>query len=58
MALSRGKDSVSIITEYLERGSLEDLLHRDSVIIEPDHVRRFALDTAKGMTYLHAAGPF
>lgn len=56
MGISRDEDTFSIITEFLERGSLDDILHNASIIIEPEHVRLFALDAAKGMTYLHAAG--
>lgn len=56
MGLSRDEETFSIITEYLDRGSLDDILHNAAIVIEPEHVRLFALDAAKGMTYLHAAG--
>jgi len=56
MAISRDEETISIITEYLERGSLDDILRNEGIVIEPEHVRCLALDAAKGMTYLHAAG--
>jgi len=43
-----------IVMEYLTGGSLHAILHNDDVEIEMEHVRRFALDTCKGMTYLHS----
>lgn len=56
MAITSDSDTISIITEFLDRGSLDEILHTAAILIEPEHVRRFALDAAKGMTYLHAAG--
>ncbi|XP_056693888.1 serine/threonine-protein kinase CTR1 isoform X2 [Spinacia oleracea] len=50
---------LSIVTEYLPRGSLYRLLHRPSAGEVLDHRRRLrmALDVAKGINYLHCLTP-
>ena len=46
-----------IVMEYLRRGSLYHVLHDGgNVFTHYDHLR-FALDTARGMTYLHESNP-
>ncbi|XP_065193946.1 uncharacterized protein LOC135825142 [Sycon ciliatum] len=46
-----------IVMEYLRRGSLHNVLHDGgNVFTHHDHLR-FALDTARGMTYLHESNP-
>ncbi|GMQ03664.1 hypothetical protein CsSME_00049387 [Camellia sinensis var. sinensis] len=49
--------NLSILTEYLPRGSLYKLLHRPNN--QPDEKKRLrmALDVAKGMNYLHTSHP-
>lgn len=54
LGLISEKPDLSIVTEYLHRGSLHDLLHKKSIVVEPDHIKQFAVDTCRGMTYLHA----
>ncbi|KAF3664633.1 putative zinc transporter 4, chloroplastic-like [Capsicum annuum] len=49
--------NLSILTEYLPRGSLYKLLHRPSIQIEEKKRLRMALDVAKGMNYLHTSNP-
>ncbi|XP_065193869.1 uncharacterized protein LOC135825060 [Sycon ciliatum] len=46
-----------IVMEYLRRGSLHNVLHDGgNVFTHHDHLR-FALDIARGMTYLHESNP-
>ncbi|XP_065188448.1 uncharacterized protein LOC135819212 [Sycon ciliatum] len=46
-----------LVMEYLRRGSLYHVLHnRDNVFTHHDRLR-FALDTARGMAYLHGSNP-
>ncbi|KAG8050273.1 hypothetical protein GUJ93_ZPchr0009g1750 [Zizania palustris] len=51
--------NLSIITEYLSRGSLYKLLHRSGAKEVLDERRRLnmAFDVAKGMNYLHKRNP-
>ncbi|OEL14922.1 Serine/threonine-protein kinase CTR1 [Dichanthelium oligosanthes] len=51
--------NLSIVTEYLSRGSLYRLLHRHSSRENLDERRRLsmAFDVAKGMNYLHKRNP-
>ncbi|KAF0934160.1 hypothetical protein E2562_023423 [Oryza meyeriana var. granulata] len=49
--------NLSILTEYLPRGSLYRLLHRPNSQIDETRRLRMALDVAKGMNYLHASHP-
>jgi len=44
-----------IITEYLARGDMTQLLLNKDYVIEPEHLRRMIVDACRGMTYLHAA---
>jgi len=48
---------VCIVTEFISRGSLFALLHlpEGRIVFEPEHIRKFALDTCKGMAYIHGA---
>ncbi|XP_047949763.1 serine/threonine-protein kinase EDR1-like [Salvia hispanica] len=48
---------MSILTEFLPRGSLYKLLHRPSVQIDEKRRIKMALDVAKGMNYLHTSHP-
>ncbi|KAL6838511.1 hypothetical protein ACP4OV_031756 [Aristida adscensionis] len=51
--------NLSIVTEYLSRGSLYKLLHRSGAKDVLDERRRLnmAFDVAKGMNYLHRRSP-
>lgn len=51
--------NLSIVTEYLSRGSLYKLLHRSGAKEVLDERRRLnmAFDVAKGMNYLHRRSP-
>lgn len=46
------------LTEYLNSGSLEQLLANEEVVLTPQMKIRLALGIAKGMQYLHDAGIF
>ncbi|PQP98171.1 hypothetical protein Pyn_04085 [Prunus yedoensis var. nudiflora] len=51
--------NLSIVTEYLSRGSLYRLLHKPGAMEALDERRRLnmAYDVAKGMNYLHRRNP-
>ncbi|KQJ94059.1 probable serine/threonine-protein kinase SIS8 isoform X2 [Brachypodium distachyon] len=49
--------NLSILTEYLPRGSLFRLLHRPNSKVDETRRLKMALDVAKGMNYLHASHP-
>ncbi|GKV03577.1 hypothetical protein SLEP1_g15851 [Rubroshorea leprosula] len=48
---------LSILTEFLPRGSLYKLLHRPNPQLDEMRRMRMALDVAKGMNYLHTSHP-
>ncbi|KAF2304346.1 hypothetical protein GH714_030305 [Hevea brasiliensis] len=48
---------LSILTEFLPRGSLYRLLHRPNPQLDEKRRMRMALDVAKGMNYLHTSHP-
>uniref|UniRef100_A0A1D1Y538 non-specific serine/threonine protein kinase n=1 Tax=Anthurium amnicola TaxID=1678845 RepID=A0A1D1Y538_9ARAE len=47
--------NLSILTEFLPRGSLFRLLHRPNTQLDEKRRLRMALDVAKGMNYLHSS---
>ncbi|XP_059303398.1 probable serine/threonine-protein kinase SIS8 isoform X2 [Lycium ferocissimum] len=49
--------NLSIITEFLHRGSLYRLIHRSNNQLDERRRLRMALDTARGMNYLHNCTP-
>ncbi|KAG2649563.1 hypothetical protein PVAP13_1NG116300 [Panicum virgatum] len=49
--------NLSILTEYLPRGSLYRLLHRPNSQVDEVQRLKMALDVAKGMNYLHSSHP-
>lgn len=48
---------LSIVTEFLPRGSLFRLLHRNTQGMDLRRCSRMALDIARGMNYLHHSNP-
>jgi len=48
------KPELFIVTEFMSRGDLYNILHNNDIVIENAHVRNMALDTCKGMAYLHS----
>ncbi|MCO5582792.1 hypothetical protein L7F22_036691 [Adiantum nelumboides] len=49
--------NMSIVTEFLPRGSLYRLIHRSNSQIDERRRMRMALDVARGMNYLHNSVP-
>ncbi|KAM6592448.1 hypothetical protein CsatA_000151 [Cannabis sativa] len=49
--------NLSIVTEFLPRGSLYRLLHRPNNQLDERRRLRMALDAARGMNYLHTCSP-
>ncbi|KAA8521282.1 hypothetical protein F0562_011972 [Nyssa sinensis] len=49
--------NLSILTEFLPRGSLFKLLHRPNIQLDEKRRMRMTLDVAKGMNYLHTSHP-
>ncbi|RAL42562.1 hypothetical protein DM860_011180 [Cuscuta australis] len=49
--------NLSIVTEFLHRGSLYRLIHRPNNQLDERRRLRIALDTARGMNYLHNCTP-
>lgn len=48
---------ICIITEFMSRGSLHDILHNKMVVLEWSMILQMLEDTARGMTYLHSCNP-
>eukprot|EP01125_Pyxidicula_operculata_P022466 TRINITY_DN91_c2_g1_i2.p1 TRINITY_DN91_c2_g1~~TRINITY_DN91_c2_g1_i2.p1 ORF type:complete len:849 (-),score=203.77 TRINITY_DN91_c2_g1_i2:474-3020(-) len=49
------KPNVCLVTEYVSRGSLYNIIHDKHISMEISHIRKLAIDTCKGMAYLHGA---
>ncbi|XP_021771157.1 probable serine/threonine-protein kinase SIS8 isoform X1 [Chenopodium quinoa] len=49
--------NLSIVTEFLHRGSLYRLLHRPNNQLDERRRLRMAFDAARGMNYLHTCSP-
>uniref|UniRef100_A0ACD5XCG9 Uncharacterized protein n=1 Tax=Avena sativa TaxID=4498 RepID=A0ACD5XCG9_AVESA len=49
--------NLSIVTEYVPRGSLYRLLHTTHCLLDEAHRLKMAFDVAKGMNYLHSSYP-
>ncbi|KAI4351011.1 hypothetical protein L6164_005405 [Bauhinia variegata] len=49
--------NLSIVTEFLPRGSLYRLIHRPNNQLDERKRLRMALDAARGMNYLHTCSP-
>ncbi|KAL6145730.1 hypothetical protein ACLB2K_056415 [Fragaria x ananassa] len=49
--------NLSIVTEYLSRGSLYRLLHKPGPVLDERRRLNMAHDVAKGMNYLHRRNP-
>ncbi|KAH7439598.1 hypothetical protein KP509_04G068100 [Ceratopteris richardii] len=49
--------NMSIVTEFLPRGSLYRLIHRSNTQLDERRRMRMALDVARGMNYLHNCTP-
>jgi len=50
-------DNPMMIMEYMEHGSLYDLLHNETMILEPDLLIHILRDITQGLRFLHSAEP-
>jgi len=48
---------IYIVTEYCKNGSLSDIIHNKAVPLQWDKQLQMAIDSAKGMLYLHERTP-
>lgn len=46
-----------LVMEYMDHGSLSDLLHNETLYIEPSTLLSVLWDIAEGMRFLHSAKP-
>jgi len=42
-----------ILTEFMAKGSLSSIIRNEDILIEDAHIQQMAIDTCKGMAYLH-----
>ena len=54
---SQPGDVPFLVMEYMERGSLKNVLYDLSIDIEYEHKLSFAMDSARGMHFLHTLEP-
>ena len=54
--IEKGKDAC-LVLEYMEKGSLYDILHNQTAIIEKDLFLPLMQDIISGIRFLHAADP-
>eukprot|EP00547_Thalassionema_nitzschioides_P016529 CAMPEP_0194240680 /NCGR_PEP_ID=MMETSP0158-20130606/6778_1 /TAXON_ID=33649 /ORGANISM="Thalassionema nitzschioides, Strain L26-B" /LENGTH=1190 /DNA_ID=CAMNT_0038975425 /DNA_START=76 /DNA_END=3648 /DNA_ORIENTATION=+ len=50
-------DGPMLVMEYMDHGSLHDLLHNDTLVLDGDLVLPILRDIAQGLRFLHAATP-
>ncbi len=50
-------DQPLLVMEYLENGSLHDILHNKTLVIDGDLLMPILCDIVQGMRYLHSAKP-
>lgn len=43
------------MTEYMDHGSLRDLIHNETVVVEGDQLLSILVDVASGLRYLHSS---
>lgn len=51
------KEEPMLVMEYMVHGSLYDLLHNETILIEGEHILPILRDIAHGLRFLHAANP-
>eukprot|EP00960_Hanusia_phi_P042766 755698-Hanusia_phi.AAC.3 len=54
--IEEGKDPL-LVTELMNFGSLNDFLHNDTVLIEPETILNILVDVSRGVTFLHSCRP-
>ncbi|KAK9668190.1 hypothetical protein RND81_13G040400 [Saponaria officinalis] len=57
MGACYSQERLAIVTEFLPRGSLFKILHKNNQILDIRRRLRMALDVARGMNYLHRRNP-
>eukprot|EP00592_Proboscia_alata_P011203 CAMPEP_0194365924 /NCGR_PEP_ID=MMETSP0174-20130528/13911_1 /TAXON_ID=216777 /ORGANISM="Proboscia alata, Strain PI-D3" /LENGTH=1196 /DNA_ID=CAMNT_0039140815 /DNA_START=168 /DNA_END=3758 /DNA_ORIENTATION=- len=57
MGASFSKDEPLLVMEYMDYGSLFDLLHNTTIIVEGDNLLPILRDVAQGIRFLHSAIP-
>ncbi|KAJ4712996.1 Serine/threonine-protein kinase [Melia azedarach] len=57
MGAISSQERLAIVTEFLPRGSLFKILHKNSQTLDIKRRLRMALDIARGMNYLHYRNP-
>lgn len=55
-AVMAKKDSM-IVLEYMDHGSLYDVLHNETMVLEGEIILPILRDIAQGIRFLHAATP-
>ncbi|CAN0455069.1 unnamed protein product, partial [Discosporangium mesarthrocarpum] len=53
-AMTKGKERLALLLEFMEGGDLRTMLSRDTKPLESDLCRRLAMDISRGMEYLHS----
>ena len=56
-AVIGGKEELMLVMEYMDHGSLFDLLQNDTLLLEGEILLPILRDVAQGMRFLHAATP-
>lgn len=51
------KHDPMLVMEYMDHGSLHDLLHNETLLLDGDLVLPILRDIAQGLRFLHAANP-
>lgn len=54
--VDKGVDPL-LVMEYMEFGSLYDLLHNHTVVIDGENILQIVRDIARGVRFLHASRP-
>ena len=54
--MEKGCDPL-LVMEYMDRGSLSDLLHNETVSIDGEQILPILRDVASGVRFLHASNP-
>lgn len=57
MGISKTEDHYYIMTEYMPKKSLDDVLKEDNLQLNPKQRIRMAMDIAKALCFLHSCNP-
>lgn len=56
-AVVAGSHEPMLVMEYMDHGSLYDVLHNETLVLEGDIILPILRDIAQGLRFLHAALP-